>query len=353
MLHLTGWMLFATLITGFLASGPDGGPAAGNILRAPYILFFLTYIVFYYLNTELLIPKLYLQKRYFFYFFCVLSLFLVVFFLKPFDRLLNDGPLRMHSRMPPPGHEQPMGIPKHQFEKPPPHRTKRIDIVSVVLFVMVWSLSTALEVIKQWRLTQQRALRAETDKAQAELSFLKAQINPHFLFNTLNNIYSQAISNSEHTADSIMKLSNIMRYLTDEAAKDFVDLQDEVSCIQDYIDLQKMRLNRRVELHFTVSGNVSNKKVAPLVLVAFIENVFKYGISTHEQCSIVITLDIFDDSIHFKTRNKIISKGDPEARTGIGISNTRKRLEFLYPGRHQLNIETDDDNFRVDLTLYF
>src|SRR6202008_3873902 len=110
---------------------------------------------------------------------------------------------------------------------------------SLFIFIMIIALSTAAVINQQWRLTEQRAIQAEVDKANAELSFLKAQINPHFLFNTLNNIYTLAINNNEHTADSIMKLSNIMRYVTDEVGEDFVPVQNELDCIDNYIELQR------------------------------------------------------------------------------------------------------------------
>jgi len=108
------------------------------------------------------------------------------------------------------------------------------------------------------------AARAEADKANAELSFLKAQINPHFLFNTLNNIYSLAVIKSDVTADSIMKLSNIMRYVTDEATEDFVPLQDELHCLTDYIELQRLRLGKKVTLNYAIAGDPAYKKLRRL-----------------------------------------------------------------------------------------
>ena len=149
---------------------------------------------------------------------------------------------------------------------------------------MMVALSMAIKMTQQWRTTQQRALQAEADKAtaeadkaSAELSFLKAQINPHFLFNILNNIYSLAITQNENTASAILKLSNTMRYLTDEVKADYVPLKREVDYIQDYIDLQRLRLSKKVKLDFSVEGDLENKKIAPLILITFVENVLFSG----------------------------------------------------------------------------
>ncbi|RZM01083.1 MAG: histidine kinase, partial [Pedobacter sp.] len=193
---------------------------------------------------------------------------------------------------------------------------------------------------------------AEAEKANAELSFLKAQINPHFLFNTLNNIYTLAITSSEHTADSIMKLSNIMRYVTDEVEEDFVELQNEVGCISNYIDLQRLRLGSKTSVSFTVQGDLSGKKIAPLLLMTFVENVFKYGISKQHQSDIDINLLVKPDTITFLCVNPIFERNEKLERTGIGLNNTRQRLKHLYPGKHILNIKDENNQFMVVLTLH-
>lgn len=217
---------------------------------------------------------------------------------------------------------------------------------------MIMALSTAIKTVVQWQTTEQRAISAEAEKASAELSFLKAQINPHFLFNTLNNIYTLAITNNEHTADSIMKLSNIMRYVTDEVKEDFVDLQNEVSCIANYIDLQRLRLGAKTVVSFTVQGDLTNRKIAPILLMTFVENVFKYGISKQHQSNIDINLLVKPDAIVFFCVNPIFERKQNLERTGIGINNTRERLKYLYPGKHILNINEENDQFTVILTLY-
>ncbi len=235
----------------------------------------------------------------------------------------------------------------HGPERPGRHR---IDIISIILFLMTLSLSAALRITRQWRITEKRAAQAEADKANAELSFLKAQINPHFLFNTLNNIYSLAVTKNEQTPTAIMQLSQMMRYLTDEVRQDFVPLTSEVTCISNYIDLQRLRLNDKTVIDFLVRGSLEGKVIPPLVLMTFVENVFQYGISSHEASPVTIHLTIQKDSIVFFCQNKIYNTKESD-RKSVGIENTKKRLAYLYPYKHLLSITTKDKLYTVHLTL--
>jgi len=254
--HLAGWLIFLSLPL-FFMTGPSGSENLSNLFLSPYYwLFSLTFLFLFYFNTYLLIPRLYLRQRFILYAGVVLLLMLVVGFLRPFDRLLSQsrspGPPRFttgNSRpAPPPGSPA-----DFNGSRPPGNRQgPKADVVSFFLYIVVVSLGLAMQIAQRWRETEKRAVQAEADKANAELSFLKAQINPHFLFNTLNNIYSMAVTLNPNTADSIMKLSNIMRYVTDEVTEDLVPLASEVACIRDYIDLQRLRLNRKTQVDFTV-----------------------------------------------------------------------------------------------------
>jgi sensor histidine kinase YesM len=227
----------------------------------------------------------------------------------------------------------------------------RFDIISNILFILVIAMSITIVMIKRWRLAVEQAVRAEADKTNAELAILKAQINPHFLFNTLNNIYSQAVMHDEKTPESIMKLSNIMRYVTDDANNDFVSLLSESNFISDYIELQRLRLGSKVTLDFAINGKLEDKFIAPLILITFIENVFKYGISNSEASAISIELRAYKDSIAFFSRNKLFPLKHQLESTGIGIINTKKRLDHLYPGKHSLTIKEEDGFFSVHLIL--
>jgi uncharacterized ubiquitin-like protein YukD len=347
-LHLLGWLLFFSLVIGFVDDHHEPN-LFSRISEPAFLLFFLVYVSLFYLNTYVLMPQLYLKQKVWLYCLCALVLLALVFWLKPYENLLHMHhfdevrPSRFDSFAP---HDGP------PFHGPRPERRGRLlDIVSIVLFLGIWSVSMALQLFRQWRHTERRALQAESEKVNAELSFLKAQINPHFLFNTLNNIYSLSITQSEQTPNAILKLSEILHYITDDVRNDFVPLQSEVDCVKNYIALQQLRLTNKVDVQLNIEGGLSGKQIVPLLFMTFIENAFKYGISSHEPCKIVIEIIVGERSIEFFCRNKIMVKNATEERTGVGISNAKKRLDYLYPQKYLLNIHTEADLFSVHLTI--
>jgi two-component system, LytTR family, sensor kinase len=340
--HVVVWLLFFALILS-VSTSMGSATFLQQLLSINFYIFCFIYLFIFYCNSLILFPNLYLKKKFILYFTIILALGTIVFSLTPFDNLLSHF-------APPPGMRPP---PAHN----PPYmvhvrRGPFIDINSLILFLLVWLASVATQTLKLWRSSQQRAIIAESDKKTAELAFLKAHINPHFLFNTLNNIYSLAVTNHEQTAVNILKLSNIMRYVTESVAIDFIALENEVECIVDYVDLQKLRLNNKVYLDFSITGNTQNKMIAPLLLMTFIENIFKYGVSNHYQSTITIKLFIGKNTITFYCQNRIFNQGYKYDREGFGISNTKRRLEFLYPGQHSLDIQTDKGLYTVQLTLH-
>lgn len=349
-LHATGWILFYSIIALFIINGnPDGSMSSIDLFTLPVFVFLITFPVIFYVNRFVFIPYLFEQKKYLLYGLVFAGLFILVFWLKPFDAVMSS--VRETQGGPPPGMMEPDVFNERPKMPERMQRESHFDIMSVILFLLVWLLSSAMFVFRQWRLTEQRALQAEAEKANAELSFLKAQVNPHFLFNTLNNIYSLAVSKSEHTAESIMKLSNIMRYITDEAREDKVDLQQELDCMRDYIDLQQLRLGNNAQVMFTVSGKATWKKIPPLLLMTFVENSFKYGVSNHEPSPIVIRVDVGEKELFFETMNKLYEKKTRLERTGIGQQNALKRLQHMYPAKHNISIDSNNGFYTVKLTL--
>lgn len=356
--HIIGWTLFLGLIISFVSTFSNNGDVIDHLLSPYFFLFLFVYAFLFYFNAGFLFPKLYLRKRYIIYFTVVVSLLISVYFLEPFDRLISDNremrysPIHSGMRAPDMRPGPPRGT-GPQFEPPPRsgNRGRHTDIISIILFFMVLSLSSALLILKRWRLTEKRVAQAETEKATAELSFLKAQINPHFLFNTLNNIYSMAVTKNDRTPDSIMKLSHIMRYVTDEVTQEFVPLQSEADCAGDYIALQQLRLNKKVKLEFSLEGNTESKQIPPLIFMPFIENAFKYGISSHESSNITIKICSEENAVNFFCQNKIFNNLHIEQGTGIGTANTKKRLEHHYGNKHSLTITNADGLYTVRLTL--
>lgn len=335
--HLVGWLLFFTLIIAFTYHSPGGEKVIHDIFSPPYVVFYVTYVCIFYANANVLMPRLYFRKEHLLYFIFLVVLLIGVYFLSPFDHLIR--------------HNSPPGPPRGGEVELNGKVGPRFDIISLLLFVMICSISSALSIVKEWRYTLQRVSLAEAEKARAELAFLKAQINPHFLFNTLNNIYSLAITKNNDTPSAIMKLSNIMRYLTDDATHDYVPLQSEVECISDYIELQRLRLNEKTEINFSISGHLDEKQISPLILITFVENVFKYGVSNHEPSPLIIKISAEERTITLFCQNRIFNGLRQVEREGIGISNTKQRLQLLYPNKHLLNINTDNGVYTVLLTL--
>lgn len=370
-IHTAGWLVFLGFPLLFMNRTQDSSSSTYFIILSPwYWLFCITYMGLFYLNALYLVPQLVFKKRYIRYGIILLVLLVGVYFLRPFDNLLvhnlRQGPkpkamvgTLAPDSLAPDSKSLPFGPLPHQdmrmqdprFKPANAHQSLNIDMVGLFLFIMIMGLSIAVSTVEKWQLTEQKMIKAEAEKTQAELSFLKAQINPHFLFNTLNNIYALSVTDSKNTSASIMKLSNIMRYVTDEVTGDLVSLQSEIDCINDYIDLQRLRLGKKTILSFEVTGSITNQKIAPLVLMTFIENVFKYGISKHQEAKIDLRLNIDGNKLNFFCQNTIFDNGSSGKRTGIGIANTRQRLNHIYPGRHRLDINKENNLFTVNLEI--
>lgn len=205
---------------------------------------------------------------------------------------------------------------------------------------------------------QRRLNELEHEKMESELKFLKSQINPHVLFNNLNNIYSYALEKSDKVPEMLLKLSDIMRYMLKDGNEQFVPLQKEINYLQDFIDLQKLRLEGRGEVKFTVEGNSANYRIAPLLLVTFVENSFKHSMrSGVDNILIKINIRIANNALQLYVENTYWDNNSDsdetteKEETGIGLKNVRKRLELIYPNKHNLEIERDNGRFLVRLSL--
>jgi len=304
----------------------------------PFQRDFFSYILlllFFYLNFFVLVPKFYFTKQYTLFILFVLASFIFIAIVPDF--IFSQEAFRPRQQHgPPPG-----------FFRPPPHRFPFLREIYHHLFpfLIVLALSLLLRIYSRWK-------QAEQEKAVAKLSYLKAQINPHFLFNTLNTIYSLAIKNSPDTAEAVLKLSGMMRYVLTEANNNYVSLEKEINYIGDYVELQKMRVKNSVKLNYQVSGDTIGKKIAPILLIPFIENAFKYGVNPEEESVIDINITLAGEvlSLHVKNRKVSLSQIQ-EPRSGLGIDNTRLRLQLLYPAAHKLDIIETEQDFSVQLTL--
>ncbi len=229
------------------------------------------------------------------------------------------------------------------------------DIAQFMLIYLV--LTTLLKLSKGWfQLIEnnQKLSLLEREKLNAELSALKSQINPHFLFNSLNNLYALALDKDEKTAPLILKLSKGLRYMLYESNEHFVPLENEIEYLENYLELQKLRSNQKVKIDFFVEGEVEGKQIAPMLFIPFVENGFKHGVKGEiDNAFIKIQLQATDNQLVFKSENNKgqVDEVEPEKYRGIGLSNVKRRLELLYPERYKLNILDGIDTFSVELII--
>ena len=188
-------------------------------------------------------------------------------------------------------------------------------------------------------------------KLETELQFLKAQTNPHFLFNTLNNIYALARKKSDNTADVVLKLSKLLRFMLYESQKENITISEEIQVIDDYIELEKIRYSSGLKLNFLKSVDNELELIAPLILLPFVENAFKHGASESRFGSIInIDLYLLEGNLYFKIENSISSETQKMQPEKLGLKNIKRQLELLYP-EHSLEIENDETHFAVTLNL--
>lgn len=214
----------------------------------------------------------------------------------------------------------------------------------IVLFYINFKLAHSLFISEK----QKKLL--ENERLNAELNFLKLQINPHFLFNTLNSIYSQAHLKSDQTEHSILKFSRIMRYVLYDSATDKIPLSQDLEYISNYIDLQQLRLSKNISIQYDVSGPVNGLSIAPLLLITFIENAFKHGISYTTPSEIKISIAVTGNDLSLTVGNAI-TRSSRESTGGVGLINARRRLDVLYPGRHMLDVIENDHLYIVNLKI--
>lgn len=230
---------------------------------------------------------------------------------------------------------------------------------AVGLYTIVF-LGTSIKVVKYWMKSERdqaqlrsATLEAELKLKEAELQLLKGQIHPHFLFNTLNNLYGLALERSDIVPDSIIRLSSLLDFLLYRSNKPFVPLADEIKLINDYIELEKLRFEERLQLHVQVDVDRQGYAVAPFLLFPFVENAFKHGfMQTDQPLQLQVLITAANGQLTLKTRNSFSESSETTALAGgVGLSNVKKRLQLLYPNHHTLKIDKQDGLFVVHLTI--
>lgn len=331
--HILFWCFsYFILLKLFTGSGK-----AEQIDHVYTVLFLLTIIPVVYINLLLLITKLLSMNRYLLYGMSLLFAIPVfaelniAFFDKWVSHLL-------------PGY---YFISYYGFA----------DIVKFITALLV--ITTLLKLSKGWFMlsdANRRLSQLQKEKTETELKALKGQINPHFLFNSLNSIYSLALNNPDKTPEVVLKLSDILRYVIYESNVDLINLSKEVKYLNDYIDLQKLRSDERASFKFDISGEMKNIMIAPLLLFPLVENSFKHGIKGATGKSFVnLNLQSSENRVSFVIENNKGFTDDIEKTEfkGIGLENVRKRLEMIYPGKYELDVDGSGDTFKVRLTINY
>ena len=293
--------------------------------------FFLPgFVVLVYTLLYFLVPK-YLLPRKFFYFFMGLFIILAVCFLY-------------------------INLAQFSFPGSFPSRGKQSSVgANIMPFIHVAGIALLLKLLTSLYQQKNQTLEAEKQKAEAELQCLKAQLHPHFLFNTLNSLYAHTLEASPKSPEIVMKLSELLRFMIYEGKSSKIPLTKEVHLIENYIALEKFRYGDRLDVSVTISGNIGEYQIAPLLLLPFLENAFKHGTSNQlEQCWISLNLSVEDSVIYFKLVNSIEpgkENDDPVNAGGLGLQNVKKRLELLYKNQHSYTAKKLEDVFVVDLIM--
>ncbi len=282
-------------------------------------------------TNYLLIPRLLYRKRYFLFAICLLTLVIVSSIIKMniIGRVLNSSPLYNWSQ----------DIKARVYDNVIPH-----------LFLVI--AGAAIKLMFDYGKLQQRMAETAREKAEAELSFLKSQINPHFLFNSLNSVYFLIDKSNTAARETLHKFSEMLRYQLYEANGDKIPVEKEIQYLKDYMDLQQLRKDEKYAVSFSCAPSVRGFNIEPLLLVSFVENAFKH-ISHHSDKTNFVRVDMqYENStLIFSVENSKEKQPSIDRPGGIGLSNVRRRLELLYPGKHDLVISNQDDLFTVHLNI--
>jgi len=299
------------------------------------ILFQLTLIPAVYINIELLLPKLGNRKRILFYLFSLVILIILFAWIN--YNFFDNWSAKV--------------FPDYFF-------ISYFTFGEIVAFFTVYIIITMLlKLSKSWFLVsalQTELLEKEKQKAKVELKALKAQINPHFFFNTLNSIYSMALDKDERLPGTVLQLSDLMRYFLYGSRDNFIPLEKDLTVVKEYIALQKLRSNAQLDIETKISGEIGDQQIAPLLLITFLENAFKHGAKgSTENTFIKLTINVEKDKLNFTVENNkgYIDEVKTGDHNGLGLENVKRQLELLYPGKHLLNIKDEHDRFTVALQL--
>lgn len=337
LLHIAFWVsyiVFVLLQYALYEDDMDYGAALGSLGFTALIDIGASYFTVYYLLPVFLFKRKYLE-------------FGIIFLLSAAFFILAQRAMMYYFTTPTFYPEKFMSKPHSFWEINPIYSF--FNIYTVVGFF------ASVKLLKYWYKSQQVRVELENKNKTSELALLRTQLNPHFLFNTLNNIDSLIMTNQELASDAIIKLSDIMRFMLYDTSTDSVLLDKEINYLKSYISLQQMRLKDPKFVKFTSEGSCTGKMIAPMLFIPFVENAFKHGQKNVKAPGIEIKLTCHSDSLNFEVINHFDEQKEmvKDETSGIGLANTQRRLELLYPGRHELKIEQKNGFYKSILTIFY
>lgn len=312
-------------------SSPDLNLGLGIFKITPFLqLFFrqILLLIFFYCNYYYFLPEVFCRKLKFVYagiiLFCGIIVVLLPELVFPLKEIFH--------------HIAPHNISSHRvtlFFKP----SSEGGVIQYV-FILIFSYLLNLNQSKN---------QIEREKQEIEISFLKAQINPHFLFNSLNTIYALALKKNDKTPDAILQLASLMRFIMSESPKETIEVNQEIKFIRSYVLLQKSRFGFTSLVEYDIKECSTEKKIIPLILIPFVENAFQYGINPNEKSSVFIKIEVVDATLHFVAKNTIVARSVEGNK--IGLQNTIRRLNLIYPNQHTLELHNSGTHFTVNLNI--
>jgi len=339
--HLLGWGFFALFLMWQPISWQIQLPASFWIKQA--VLLSLLVGIFY-LNVYVWFPRFLSKNKYIpFILVNVMSVIMLAFTIEQVQTALNHRE-HMHA-----------AFEVAKEANGPKQKRDRVDYWSLLTALMIISVSTSVAAVQNVQRDKQTRQNLEQEKINSELSFLKAQINPHFFFNTLNNIYALTVIDVEAAQKALHKLSRLMRYVLYETQHGTVLLSQEIAFAQDYIELMQLRLTDKVKVVLEPPIPLHDVSIAPMLFLPFIENAFKHGVSAVQPSHIEIKIWQEDNKVFVDVRNTLFTEKRTvlDESNGIGLINTQRRLDLLYPGKYQLDVNENskEKEFEVRLEL--
>jgi len=328
--HLLFWLLyfvfnffrFATINNDYWYS------LKSNLIEFPLNIV-ITYFTIYYLIPRFILKKKYLQ----FFLLFVLSLALFYFTRTGLNYILVTENIWPEAQ----GNQEPFTV---------------IHIVELVIgTIYVIALVSAIKLTYDWMNEKKRNDDLQRIQLETELNFLKSQIQPHFFFNTLNNLYALVIKQSPNAANVVMKLSEIMQYVLYEVKEPKISLMKSINYLYSYLELEKLRYGDRVKSEISIDGNIDDVEIPPLLFLPFLENCFKHGTNHQEDIKVLIDFVVKDNFLFFTVTNNFVKNDEKTPKHGIGIENVKRRLQLLYGSRYSLKTKSNGNEYIVNLKL--